>query len=439
MKKSCLILLALGLFAVFSMPCFAADIKISGSYYAGGIYLNKTTLKQDTATDGPATAFYYQRLRVRTDYIVSPGLSVIMRFDALERAWGVTRSTPGTTLATDSAGTIAENENIAIDWAYIDYKSPIGIFAFGFMNYGSTGTIFGNNTTSQGRIKYSYTIGPATINAALSKVKDRSLTTVTPSTSADSDNDVYHLEGVYNWKAGRAGLNINYYRSAENRPALAYKSTYYLFTPYAIAKIGPVALQAELNYATGKFQEYDSNSGSSDVKLENITGWIDATAAFGPVYVGGTFAYVSGDDPNTTDKKEGGTLTGGRDWSPTLIIYNEDRSKWVGAITGNGTSSFGTAMENGFLYQLRVGVKPNSKLDIMTSITYANADKKPAGYLYDKYGYELDLTANYKITNNLSYMIGGGYLWTGDYFKATSDANKVSNNYLVVNKLILTF
>jgi hypothetical protein len=57
-------------------------------------------------------------------------------------------------------GTRAENENIAFDWAYVEYKSPIGLFSAGYMNYGSTGTIFGNNSAPQARIKYSYFIVP---------------------------------------------------------------------------------------------------------------------------------------------------------------------------------------------------------------------------------------------------------------------------------------
>jgi len=71
---------------------------------------------------------------------------------------------------------------------------------------------------------------------------------------------------------------------------------------------------------------------------------------------------------------------------------------------------------NGFLYQGRVGIKPTDSWDIMASFTYANADKKPLNYVSDQYGYELDVTATYKITNNLTYMLGAGYLWTGDYF-----------------------
>ena len=439
MKRLLIALLSLGLIAVFNTAALAVDLKFSGEFYAAGIYLDKTSLQKDTATSGPSAAFYFQRLRVRTDFVVTPGITLVTRFDAMERAWGAARSTPGTTLALDSAGTTAENENIAFDWAYINYMSPVGMFDVGIMNYGSTGTIFGNNSAPQGRIKYSYTIGPATINAALSKVKDKSYSAVTAtSTTADADNDVYHLEGIYKWKDGMAGLNVNYYRTAENRQASNYKTTYFLFTPYTMAKIGPVALQAELNYANGKTREYDNGAG--DIKMENWSGWIDATATFGPIYFGGTFAYVSGDDPNTTDKQEGGTINGGRDWNPCLILFNYyDRTYWIGALAGNGTSTNSGPMSNAWFYQGRLGVKPTDKLDIVASLSYSNADKKPTGYVSDTYGYEVDVTGTYKITNNLSYMLGVGYLITGDYFKGASAASAISNDYMVINKLTLTF
>jgi hypothetical protein len=439
MKRFLVVLLIAGLIFAFSTPIFAVDLKFSGEFYAAGIYLDKTSLKKDTATDGPSTAFYFQRLRLRTDFVVSPGLTLVTRFDAMERAWGAARSTPGTTLAVDSYGTTAENENIAFDWAYIDYASPIGIFDVGIMNYGATGTIFGNNISPQGRIKYSYTIGPLTINAAISKVKDQSLTAKSPAvTTTDADNDVYHLEGVYKWKNGLAGLNVNYHRTAENRPPSGYKLDYTLPTLYTIAKFGPVDIQAELNYAFGKLREYDSGVG--DVKLENWSGWIDAMATFGPIYFGGTFAYVSGDDPTTTDKQEGGTINGGRDWNPCLILFNYyDRTYWVGALAGNATSTNSGPMTNAWFYQGRVGVKPTDKLDVMASLSYSYADRKPIGYDSDKYGYEIDVTGTYKITNNLSYMLGVGYLFTGDYFKGTSASSSVSNDYLVINKLTLTF
>ncbi len=170
MKRFWLVLLTLGLITAFSTTVFALDVKFSGEYYAAGMYLDRTTLQKDVLVEGPSTAFYFQRLRVRTDFIVSPGLTLITRFDAMERAWGANRSAADTALAADSAGTRAENENIAIDWAYINYKSPIGVFDVGYMNEGATGTIFGNSYAPAGRIKYSYTYAPVTINLAYTKV-----------------------------------------------------------------------------------------------------------------------------------------------------------------------------------------------------------------------------------------------------------------------------
>ena len=85
MKRLWFVLLALGLWTIFSTAAFAVDVKVSGEFYAAGVYLDKTTLTDDR---GPSTAFYFQRLRVRTDFIVSPGLTLVTRADAMERAWG---------------------------------------------------------------------------------------------------------------------------------------------------------------------------------------------------------------------------------------------------------------------------------------------------------------------------------------------------------------
>jgi hypothetical protein len=449
MKRFWLVLLSLGLVLAFSASAFAVDVKFSGSFYAAGMYLDKVTLRDNGAATAPggydasastSTAFYYQRLRVQTDFIVSPGLKLVTRFDALERIWGGARSAVNTATV-DSAGTRAETENIAIDWAYINYASPIGTFDVGYMNDGETGTIFGNSYNPAGRIKYAYTIGPATLKASYTKVSEQSYNyAATATTAMDVDNDKWGVEGVYAWKDGKAGVQVAYYRYASTKPpANNYIKTYFLFTPYAIAKIGPVALQAEFNYATGKSREYDSNIAATDVTLENMSGWIDATADFGKVYFGGTFAYVSGNDPGTADKEEGGTLNGGRDWNPTLIMFNYDRFYWVGSLAGYNTISDVGTMSNAWFFQGKIGGRPLAALDIMASVSYANADKKPQDVKNNAYGWEFDLTGTYKITNNLSYMLGAGYLWTGDYFQGTNDQQGLNNNYMLINKLTLTF
>jgi len=442
MKRFWVVLLTLGLITVFSTTVFALDVKFSGEYYAAGMYLDRASLIKDAdPLSGTSTAFYFQRLRVRMDFVVSPGLTLVSRFDAMERAWGAARSAPGTALAADSAGTRAENENIAFDWVYVNYKSPIGIFDVGMMNDGATGTIFGDSYGPAARIKYGNVFGPVKIGLAYTKVMDKSLTAINPTTVTDNDRDKYGVVAEYTWKTGRAGMNINYYRYADTRPTSNYKRNYFLFTPYATAKIGPVALQAEFNYLTGD-QKYELPAVTPDRRLENMSGWVDATADFKVVYVGGSIAYVSGDDPSTTDKIEGGIINGGRDWKPCLIMWNYDRTNWAGGLSGwNGTNQ-DTAMANGWFAQGRVGVRPVSQLDIMASVSWAHAEKTPSAQWESRdYGYEVDLTATYKITNNLSYMLGGGYLFTGDWYKGINAAgtNQIQNDFMVINKLTLTF
>ena len=438
MKRFLLVMLALGLITAFSTTAFAADVKVSGQYYAAGMYVDKTSLKKDYSN---STAFYFQLLRVRTDFIVSPGLTLVTRFEAMERAWGAARGS-STTTDVDSAGTIAENENIAFDWAYINYKAPIGVFNVGIMNKGTTGTAFGNNIAPAARIKYAYTYGPVFVEVQTSKLEEKSYTAKnTTATWTDADRDEYGIEAAYSWKGGKAGVNVTYNRDARKRPtATPFTKVYWQVVPYAMAKIGPVALEAELGYVTGKEEDYDN--ATTDVKMTGLSGYVDALADFGMFYAGGTFAYVSGDKPGTA-KKEGGTLSGGRDWNPCLILFSYyDTYRWAGPIRGwhnDPKGDVNNAMANAFFYQGRVGVRPIADLNIMASLAYAYADKKPSGYLEKDYGMEFDVTATYKITNNLSYMLGAGYLWTGDYFKYDSAANKVDDNFMVINKLTLTF
>jgi hypothetical protein len=491
MKKFWLIFLSLGLVMAFSVSAFAVDVKVSGEFYVAGMYLNKTSVhdaytisgvNSTNVPEGPSTAFFYQRLRIGTDFIVSPCLKLVTRFDALERVWGGARSAPASgtlspvsgsgyysPLAIDSAGTTAENENIAFDLAYIDYVSPIGTFDVGYMIVSTTGTVFNNNSTPGGRLKYtSNPLGAFTISADITKIADNSYSAVNSSSYfanvTNSDNTQYGLTGEYKWNDGRTGMKITYYDYASTEPqgtiappaltssSYNYAGKYTLFNPYAIAKIGPVDLQAEANYLVGKYKAYDSGISGKDVSISNLSAFLDATVTFAPIYVGGTFAYVSGDDPSTTDQQEGGTLTGGWDWNPCLLLFSTyDVTKWVGPVYGYnaiaptapgkpGTSMVDGPMTNAWFLQGRVGVKPTPQFDAVLSASYAFADKKPSGFTGGTYGTEIDLTGTYKITNNLSYMLGFGYLFTGDYFKGKDNGtHTVDNDYILMNKITLSF
>jgi hypothetical protein len=193
------------------------------------------------------------------------------------------------------------------------------------------------------------------------------------------------------------------------------------------------------------------------VSLETYGGSIHAKVDLKPVYVGGRFIYMKGDDPGTVDKREGSiaaSLVAGQAFLPCLMLFND--SYYTATNTGlygrAGTYASGNVaalqfMDNVIFFQGYVGVKPIDKLDIMAAVAYAQAEHKPNStgapggteYLSNVYGTEVDVTATYKIYDNLSYMVGFGYLFTGDYFKGIDPNAKLSNDYILMHKLTLTF
>jgi hypothetical protein len=475
MKRFRLILLSLGLIVAFSASAFAVDVKVSGEFDVGGVYLNKTTLNSSRASyDGgpsydrtnPSTAFFYQKLQVGTEFIVSPSLKLATRFNAMERIWGGARTPAGTDVNAGgtSAGTRAENENIAFDLAYIDYISPIGEFKVGYQTDFVFGTFFADRSSGPpaGQIQYLKNVGPATIYVGYAKEVDNSMSAVSANagninaTRTDRDADSYRLGGIYNFKDGEAGALLIWNRDATNRGRAAdgvygdsYLSNVYVIDPYVKARIGPVALQAEAQYYFGDAAKYEGYVlNATNVSVNALSVFLDATATFGIFNVGGTFAYLSGDDPNTKDKVEGGMNTAGLDWQPCLILFNTDLNYWLPPIYGHSDSLANGEMSNAWFYQGRVGMKLMSKLDALLSVSYATADKKPDpknyGVIYPNgdYGTEIDLTGTYKITDNLSYMLGVGYLFTGDFFKGydwPGQSYKTVDDYLLINKLVFTF
>ena len=510
MKRCWLFLLSLGLVMAFSVSAFAVDVKVGADYYVGGLYLNKTSVadgfrnyfNEPSNDPNPSTAFLYQRLRVDTDFIVSPCLKLVTRSDAMERIWGGQRSNPGDS-DPNSAGTRAENENIAFDVTYIDYTSPIGVLQVGYMPDYVWGTVFADraNGPTAGQIKYSKPFGPFTFVCGYAKEEDMSTSAVFPGQDdTDQDYDSYRLGGIYNFKgnkvSGEAGLLFTYERDAtfkadENYTLWkgwlqifwfyipvyterSYLRNSYKVNPYAKVKIGPVNLQAELVYQFGdayKWEDVEAHSTDyfkpANVSVSALSVFLDATANLGMFYTGGSFAYLSGDDPSTTDKIEGGINNAGLDWNPCLILFNNDTiSYWAGGVSGLGDlyggnrTQVGGPMSNAWFGQLRGGVKPTPQLDIMMSLSYAKADKNKNNRLYfvegewpvinyswgnypgTSYGFEVDVIGTYNITNNLSYMMGVGYLFTGDYFKGYDLPGydyKVVDDYIFINKLTLRF
>ncbi|ESP62870.1 hypothetical protein SMITH_269 [Smithella sp. ME-1] len=375
----------------------------------------------------------------------------------MERIWGGQRSGYGGKDDDDdydprSAGTRAENENIAFDLVYIDYTAPIGQFRVGYQKESTWGTIFGNNgeATPTGQIRYDNTFGAFSVVAMIAKMTDYSYSAVTSASSTDQDYDSYRVGGVYKFKNdkvnGEAGVLLIYGRDATNKPGSDYITRAYTVNPYFKTAIGPVALQGEGFYTFGDAEDYESPT-STDVKIDAWRVFLDAAAKFGIANVGGSFAWLSGDDPGTSDSLEGYS-SAGVDWNPCLIMFNNDViGYWIGGLSGFKPANLAGPMSNAWFAQGRVGVQPTPQSNVMMSVSWAKADKAPMTTSKGPtpgttYGWEVDLVGTYKITNNLTYMLGAGYLFTGDIFKGCDNpgnAHEITNNYMFINKLTLTF
>jgi hypothetical protein len=101
---------------------------------------------------------------------------------------------------------------------------------------------------------------------------------------------------------------------------------------------------------------------------------------------------------------------------------------------GGGTET------NLMMFKPYVGWKINPQLELVAQYAWLKADEKPNGFESDDYGNEFDIYATYKLYNNLSYTVGFGYFWTGDYFKGTAAAaTNLDDTFLVMNALNFAF
>ncbi|HOM08044.1 MAG TPA: hypothetical protein PLW40_10195 [Syntrophales bacterium] len=514
MRKFWVTILALGLVAAFAMPAAAVDVKFTGQYYVQGWYVDNVSLldKNEVSTNTDSwkanaqrgcAALYSQRFRLQTEFKVAEGLTLVTRFDALEKVWGSANWRGGTgetqtrrAMITEETTTAVSNaqENIEFERVYLDMNTAIGKFQIGYQQFLMWGTDFLNTPLTAPGIRYLYTTGPLTLIAAIEKRNDfagsnygnTNSTTSNIGRANDGDHDVYDLGFIYKFKPGEVGLMYQYGRNAWNKPptttdpnaADRYLTQVSIFLPYAKLNFGNFFIEGEGLYATGEMYAYEPRqlSGGSPNQDVNCTQWglfLHGKYTFKPAYVGLQFVYLSGDDMDADDKITGSltqAFTAGYGFDRTLILWNSAYgdtgfgARATGATGGIGNVITNTNvnprtklynypyyyMDNCWFYQGYVGVNPLPKMDVRLALSYAVADKKPREnvgpvsatnkeFVSDKIGTELDLIATYKIFDNLEYMLGAGYLWTGDYFKGFDTNNVVKDNYIITHKLTLNF
>jgi len=495
MKRFLVVLLSIGFVMALSMSAFAVTPNFTGTYFVRGQYYNNPSLlDQDKGAGRDSWSSITQEFRLFTRMMVVDGLSLTMRADILENLWGLDQDTTNPLNATTVDGTGItpgakatdmkrfNTQNISIEQIYMTFWTGIGTFKVGQKSskpFGF-GTFFLNSAGTGGGIDWEQKFGKWTVTAeAIKKQKGDMSPDGVPREpllgQQDVDKDFYDVTATYKGKGWESGMLVAYFRNADKRTTAAssFLVTNYMFDPYFKAQMGPLDLEGEAYYMMGK-KEFDTSTATrKDRNIKASGGYLQAKYNMGPAWVGASFIYTSGNDPNSTDAN-GQDITGNvlsvfgyaRDnsqcWAaihaPTILVgtisdpihlYTPPRGKVpdkaspLGGAALAGGGAGGGIYDNMILYSLKAGYTASKRLSFDGNLWFAavaRLDDKLSSS--DKLGTEIDLHAQYKIYDNLSYNVGVSYLFTGDYFKATPALNPagedVKNVYQLTHWLTLT-
>jgi hypothetical protein len=480
MRKILVALLVFGLVVAFAAPASAVDIKVSGQYYVVGMYADNPSLTTEAyrnaflsgtgANDKRASsaAWVSQRLRLQPEFKIAEGLTLTTRFDALEKKWGdgswgqqnavygydnTNRSVDRSVAINNYAITgdsIRTQENIEWERAYVDFNTAIGRFLVGYFDCICYGTLFLNTHVSRPGVEYMYPMGPWTFGAKWEHVAEGGSpgtgTLGTRLSYSIADLDIYSLNVDYRWKAGSAGLQFQYYAdSFHDYDRGGYVRTIYAFNPFVKATFGGLYIEAEGWYGMGDWQDF--RDSTQDVDLDAWAAYANLKYTMGPWYVGVLGAIETGDDPSSTDKKEGSVLGNaagpfvmGQAWDPFLYMFND--LVWTGhGDFGTHGTKVNTFEDNCELFKIYIGWNITPKFRVEAGYGMAWADEAGAG-VDDSYGSEFDLYAQYQIYSQLSYYVGFGYWWVGDFFKGvqgTATYGDTDDAYIIMHGLKLAF
>ncbi|MBW2561686.1 MAG: hypothetical protein JRE40_12640 [Deltaproteobacteria bacterium] len=413
MKKLLVVLLALGLVFAFAMPAAATDIKVKGHYFISGNYQDNPSMQDGDAALSASSNWTHQQFRTQVDFQVQKGLKLTTRFDVFERRWGET--------ATSGEG------NIQFDRVYITANIGPGVLKIGDMWNDYAPTKLGNIYGSGNVARYDIPFGNFVAELRWQKKTEGDVGV----TVSAKDKDEYALGLMYKLDKGFVGA-YNIYTVDQTDVTDTFSITTNAFNPYFKYVLGAWTVQAEAYWITGE-KDYDA-AGTQDKDYDGLTFWVAADAKFGAIGVGGEVFSASGDDLTTTDIETGGVI--GLAAPGALIMFDYYTNKF----NGTAYTMWSYTRANVNVVDVYVSYKASPKLNLKAKFIYADAQEKEAVYgtVDTDMGTELDLTATYKIYDNLSYMVGFGYLWTGDFWK-TSTTDKIDDDYLITNKLTLVF
>lgn len=198
MRKAFIVIVSAFIALTVATPSFAIEFDASGSLRFQGIYNDKAS----SADSDKADSFRDMRLRVRTELKVTDKITLVTRFDALDKV-----------LSSNDSALVAneDDDNIDFDRAYVRIISPVGLFVVGRQEGITWGTPFADDEDDTDRIKYILPIPVGDDKFYVGIVAEKVTEADKGYTSHNKDNDKYYVSGTYVSENFKTGLLVGFY------------------------------------------------------------------------------------------------------------------------------------------------------------------------------------------------------------------------------------
>jgi hypothetical protein len=436
MKKLSVIALAVAACMFFAVPAMAVDVDFSGYYRVRGFFDDTQSLNDSNRT---AQGKFDHRFRIQPVFKITDRLTLNTKFEGQDRVnWG------------------GPEDAMNLERVWVDAEFDMFTLKFGRMVAGTCGLLYCNADSDADRIKVILKgIDPFYLDLTYTKYDENDYDT----TRADTDKDGFAVMGSYKTEGIEAGLLVEYVDDAtmSDDGSDPYTSKYFIIDPFFKGVFGMVTVEAEAQWFTGDFAEYDSTT--SDVDYDAMRFILDVGLDLGQFTVGAGYAHSDGRGYNEQDMTRANF--GGNDWEPFLIMtgyfdhsgaallggvgnFNEKNALNSAPAVRAGASGPSTVWgDAGYDIMYLYGswaVMENLTLDAIIGMATADEVDRFATGMDDDIGMEFDVGAKWKIMDNMTYTFKFGYFSPDDFWKlgnASSQTDK--ETYSILHAVMVTF
>lgn len=438
-----------GLMIVGVASSAMADVTVGGTIATRYDMFHNMDLNDATTPD--SKNFFNSRIMLSVDAKVTEGLQGFVEIDTATDMWG--RSANLDFFTNTNKGTYfnRNGNNMMIRQAWVNFMvpgTPVGVkighqgFALGHGIWLDT-TRYG----SDGILVYAKPMDSLLIAGAYAKGSE-SLSSVNPGTGSytlagsNSDADFYAVLANYSFMENNtAGMHVSY---VDDKSFTGTGTANDLWATnvglVADGTIGIVTYKAELDWLHANVR--DGVALGTDFKTDGFAGILGASVNVKPVTIGVEAGMGTG--AKTTDNGKGAYQTGYNITSYNYaFIYNDKVGQGIGGTGGGGgfgTGYGGFGLANTIYGKVSVKAAPMDRLTAGMDVIYLSAHHTTIANQSNALGWEIDANASYKLYDNLTLNVNGGYFIAGKWYEyANAAVNKTDNAYALETSLVMKF